>query len=1009
MSYTIEDQAEDEEKVQEEGSESEVLQNINMGDSNYFCPVSLSDRNILWPCNGDIRAAYREKVYFFSSEEALEKFLASPQSYVAKKKPLKIPPIRLLIAGPVGSGKTTLARHLTNKIGLCHIQFQEYLHEIIIKKTKKKITFGIDFADSETEDFDMLEGGFNKKFQARTHLQERSACLEYGELSTKDELISNYLSASNLKDKTLPDDVLLEVFDEFWKGKRFRTTGFVLEGFPSNEAEVIQMGRLGLYPSAALFLNVDADEAVKRLLPERIRKWKIKQHKKQEFKRKLREYYVKERSKAMEARKKQLLEQKADYMKKLLEMRKEFNVMEEEEEDDSLDLKEYEENIRQSIINWYEFEQEEKIKILIICASSTLLNNMKMQNQLKKMLVSTFELDTNKRLTTVTYQLNKKLKPFLEKFRSLFEHVSPISLSLAEDLLRSGYKHLSRFDRWCPVMLAEGSHMQQDPSLPRYPAVHRAFIYFLSSQEALRSFVRDPLHYLCSIPSKMVVPVNVAVIGPPRSGKTTIASRLANDLVIARISAGDALRQVLQMWPTCFLSKQIFSSLNQGSTVPDALTAKCLNMVLMDPLCAIRGYALDGYPMTIDQIQAIEARDIQPLRIIYLKISKEQLAHHWQLNRDNRLQTLHEPLLDDNEFLENRLKEYLLYEPAVRGWYKEGRNILHEVPLERSRWWVWSRVVDVIMNGIDCVRHHAEGLSKDGVASIVGLGITPQEFRQKLGPCEEYCPVSLIDKGELIDCSRQKTIEFAAEFKDVYYRLAGESELATFLNNHLLYVRGRPVPPKQCRPVRRSREEAQAMFGPKQGLLGFCPVTYHQGDFMYHSLIRGYPDHAVEYMNTIYYFTSEDNLEKFMRKPKMYHAIKNPTIIPPDLAPLSATSLPIPGYLEQKVSHDLIKALTACGNLKPKYPFLSAQKSAIIYVGLYLKAHNALSSVFTRRRYHQKLKIFEERCDLIRYLSLNMGRNFKEGHERPAGFDAKLKDFFRLQGVEDVRKSKKHK
>ena len=73
------------------------------------------------------------------------------------------------------------------------------------------------------------------------------------------------------------------------------------------------------------------------------------------------------------------------------------------------------------------------------------------------------------------------------------------------------------------------------------------------------------------------------------------------------------------------------------------------------------------------------------------------------------------------------------------------------------------------------------------------------------------------------------------------------------------------------------------------------------------------------------------------RSAKKYHNIKEPSIIPSDLPPLKLSNLPLTGYLEQTVSNDLIKALTAVGSLKPKHPFMSAEKTAVIYVALYLK------------------------------------------------------------------------
>ena len=45
------------------------------------------------------------------------------------------------------------------------------------------------------------------------------------------------------------------------------------------------------------------------------------------------------------------------------------------------------------------------------------------------------------------------------------------------------------------------------------------------------------------------------------------------------------------------------------------------------------------------------------------------------------------------------------------------------------------------------------------------------------------------------------------------------------------------------------------------------------------------------------------------------------------------------GYMEQTVSQAITKALTAVGNFKPKYPFLSATKSALIYTAYHLKGN----------------------------------------------------------------------
>ena len=46
------------------------------------------------------------------------------------------------------------------------------------------------------------------------------------------------------------------------------------------------------------------------------------------------------------------------------------------------------------------------------------------------------------------------------------------------------------------------------------------------------------------------------------------------------------------------------------------------------------------------------------------------------------------------------------------------------------------------------------------------------------------------------------------------------------------------------------------------------------------------------------------------------------------------------GYMEQACAAVVTKALTSAGLAKPKYPFLTSQQSALLYVALQLKCNN---------------------------------------------------------------------
>ena len=62
-----------------------------------------------------------------------------------------------------------------------------------------------------------------------------------------------------------------------------------------------------------------------------------------------------------------------------------------------------------------------------------------------------FTIDGNRKPTIVNYTIKKKLQKYIEFRQSLFERVYPIKFKVANKLIDFGYKHLSRFGRWCPV------------------------------------------------------------------------------------------------------------------------------------------------------------------------------------------------------------------------------------------------------------------------------------------------------------------------------------------------------------------------------------------------------------------------------------------------------------------------------------------------------------------------------------------------------------------------------
>ena len=52
--------------------------------------MALKNQCVLWPGQQDVASRFREKLYYFSTEEAKDIFTATPLAYIADGQPLKV-------------------------------------------------------------------------------------------------------------------------------------------------------------------------------------------------------------------------------------------------------------------------------------------------------------------------------------------------------------------------------------------------------------------------------------------------------------------------------------------------------------------------------------------------------------------------------------------------------------------------------------------------------------------------------------------------------------------------------------------------------------------------------------------------------------------------------------------------------------------------------------------------------------------------------------------------------
>nr|XP_008261582.2 adenylate kinase 9 isoform X1 [Oryctolagus cuniculus]XP_051710390.1 adenylate kinase 9 isoform X1 [Oryctolagus cuniculus]XP_051710391.1 adenylate kinase 9 isoform X1 [Oryctolagus cuniculus] len=1006
----VEEELEEEEEEEEENEDRIKEKKRHLGDTKHFCPVVLKENFVLHPGNVEEAVKYREKIYYFSSAEAKDKFLEHPEDYVAHEEPLKAPPLRICLLGPRGAGKTVCGRQAAEKFGLFHIQFDEVLQEKLLLKIEKRV--GPEFEEDLEEEQAAKQELEELAMQANVTIEEEKTKQQPPDIHLTEE--EEAIKTSLMENEPLPSEILEAILSEWWFKEPIRSTGFILDGFPRYLEEAQFLGEHGFFPDAAVFIQVDDQDISDRLLPSQIKKWKLKQQKKLERKKLIKDMKAKIRADMIAKRRAELVSDRERRRRGEMGLREDEDISEEEPEDEEDDIENIlEEEFPKDEEEMSEEDEEqeteavERLKNELGEKFESDLNNAQMiQDEFEKFLIPIILINGSRKMHIVQYMLNTKLKSLVETRESIFEKCYPVPLHLAQKMLAFTYRHMSSFGYWDPVKLSEGETIKpaENAESPIYPIIHRQYIYFLSSKETKEKFMKNPIKYIRQPKPKPTVPIRIVIVGPPKSGKTTVAKKIANEYGLKRLSMGEALRSVLNHHQEAELALMLNWHLCKGKAAPDELAIQALELSLMESVCNTAGVVIDGYPVTPHQMNLLEARSIIPMIIFELDVPSKEIFKRLILDKKME-QSFPYPLHNSAQIIAVKNAKYRKNVVEIRQYYQQQHRNWCVIDGFHSKWWVWNEVMKNIQVVNNYMQTYLDRIKAGKAACIDNLCITPQDLVSRLGEFGQFCPVSLAEANELFDCSVNESLEFAAEFRGHYYKMHSWEKLQKFLVNPELYVpplAPHPLPPADMIPKRLTLSELKHRFPKCAELQGYCPVTYQDGKQRYEALVPGNINHAVEYRDRIYIFETKEKLEKFLRSPQKYWDQKLPHKLPPLKQPISLTSLPLPGYLEQGIATSLIKAMNAVGCLKPKFPFLSVRRSALLYIAFHLKAFNPKGSEYTRRKYKKKMEQFVERCELITYLGAKMTKKYKEPQFRAIDFDHKLQTFLSLRNIDPV-------
>ena len=112
-------------------------------------------------------------------------------------------------------------------------------------------------------------------------------------------------------------------------------------------------------------------------------------------------------------------------------------------------------------------------------------------------------------------------------------------------------------------------------------------------------------------------PPKVIILGPPGSGRTTLANSLSKTYGLTFVSTVQLLRdQINRKTET---GRNVSAIMNTGERVPDYIMTELVRGRLQEPECRLNGWVLEGYPKTIEQAKSLKEFRIAPTHVIFLE------------------------------------------------------------------------------------------------------------------------------------------------------------------------------------------------------------------------------------------------------------------------------------------------------------------------------------------------------------------------------------------------------
>lgn len=957
---------------------------LNYNDSNFlcetkmYCPIAYYDYGILWEGKREFSIKYNNKMHYFCKEQCLEKFRKDPTRYESYDHPLKkIPPLRICVIGTIGSGKTSISKLIAKELGLIHIDFAEIVNDYLMPRHFKKVGRQYEniFTDISLDEEAVVE------FQMGEDDGNLAADIMSNETEVR-RMVYNYFE----RGMPILSVLMQKLLKRIWFDDPFVTTGFVLDGYPKLPSDIEDMEATFCIPNLILSLESNSEMALERLVTTMVKTWKSQQVAARNIAKKkldtLKKEWFDDVAKNVIA--KVVLDAIIDDVVKAEEPPEPVRG---EQESTTINADEIKPDIDSQLIAYCDefvethpepmdedewekgVEARERIEARIEAIFESDDENIQSLNDTAtEHKIKIVSVDATKPLSKVQRHALSKLSRVRTLCESFFEQSFVVNMGVADKLIKTGYCFYSKFRQMCPVHIYEYPDTTYNPFKiakregKLFPVVHRNYVYYIFGKDSLKKFRINPLKYIISdnILSYHSFPMSIGVIGGPKSGKSSLAAKLAKRYEFTCVSKGTAIRNILENMHWTTLAIKMKKMLETGGCLDNDLIVQAVQTTLIDYRTILFGFILDGFPDSASEALELARLSLYPLVMFDLSSDNKR-----KLLENSQNETYYDKIKRlppySQSYINFRLSKWNNQRHSIRDFINDDYRNLMALNANVSKWQCLQDAVDYIKSLRPKIHNYISNMGIN-IVSADAMCISRKMFEERMSKFKNLCPVCF-RKNILRHNDYPVDRKGIVLYNDLFYWVCSE-HMKSVLDKPQIYLQGQRVNIPEL-PVPVKNIDYCNVYEN-----GVCIVTYAE-NLPSQVIKSGSNKYAVSYNRKVYLFCGAKCLDKFMARPHLYHDIhvfKNRGILPR----VTLKQLPNIGYLEQTVGNMLTKACCAVNVLRPKYPGLSVDLSGALFIGLYLKVHNALANKAQLPFYLKAFRIYEARSKLIIRVGLRL-------------------------------------